>query len=104
MFVIADWLSFNVGFFIGVFGSYLIYAAYHIADAYVAQRKLDSFFERLGVLKGIAFYEKLVENCDDDTIKNKLSEKTHDYMKIAKQHEDDLDNLINQYMNDQKEE
>jgi hypothetical protein len=104
MFVVSDWLSFNVGFFIGVFGSFLIYAAYHIADAYVAQRKLDSFFDRMGVLKGIAFYEKLAENCNDDQVKKMLTDKTQEYATLARKHEEDLDEIINKYVEDMKED
>jgi hypothetical protein len=100
MFGVTDLLSFNIGFFMGVFGSYLIYVAYHIADSYVAQRKIDSFFDKFGVSKGIAFYEKIVENCDDESVKRKLSEKTEEYIKTAKIHEEQLDELINEYMND----
>jgi hypothetical protein len=98
MFEINDLLSFNIGFFTGVFGSYLIYITYSIIGNYAAKKKLDMFFKRFGVLKGIAFYEKMAETCDDDGYKSKITQMTQEYIDFAKKHEKNMDETISEYV------
>jgi len=98
MLEINDLLSFNIGFFAGVFGSYLIYISYSIVANYAAKKKLDMFFERFGVLKGIAFYEKMAETCDDDEYKAKITQLTQSYIDFAKKHEETMDRTISEYV------
>lgn len=98
MFVINDLLSFNIGFFIGVFGSYLIYIAYSFVANYAAEREIDNFFKRFGVMKGIAFYEKLAESCTDTEYKKKIVQLTQEYIDFAKKHEERMDEIISEYL------
>jgi uncharacterized membrane-anchored protein YitT (DUF2179 family) len=94
---IPDLLSFNIGFFVGVFGSYLIYLTYSIIANYAAKKKLDLFFERFGALKGIAFYEHLAEESGDIEYKNKMNQLVEDYTTMARENEEKMDALMAEY-------
>lgn len=94
---IPDLLSFNIGFFVGVFGSYLIYLTYSIIANYAAKKKLDLFFERFGALKGIAFYEHLAEESGDVEYKRKMNKIVEDYTKLARENEEKMDALMAEY-------
>jgi len=98
MFEVTDLLSFNIGFFVGVFGSYLIYLTYSVIANYAAKKKLDLFFERFGALKGIAFYEQIAESCDNSDYKRRISALTEEYIKLAHEKEDKMDALVSEYM------
>lgn len=98
MLIVRDLLSFNIGFFAGVFGSYLIYITYSVIANYAAKKKLDTFFERFGTLNGIAFYEQMAETCGNKEYKKRINELTEEYIELAREKEDKMDKLISDYM------
>lgn len=98
MLEIADWTSFVIGITSGVIASYAIYATYYLIGNEYSKRKLDDFFGKIGVLKGSTYYEKVTEGCGNEEYKEKLRLETEEYLKHVVEHEQKLDMIFKEYM------